>query len=149
MTRKLDHRYGPGVNGQGQIHLKSVLRLVMRTLLSFFDGECSYLAHCMLLVTTMVSDHQLECDRGQGQIYLKSISWLLTPTPLAIWGCSYIITIAYGVKITTKASDHHYDLGVKGQVQLYVFCLKDRNTKSPDIFWLRVFIFGTLITCGK
>ena len=87
----------------------------------------------MLLVTTMVSNHQLECDRGQGQIYLKSVSWFVTTTPLVIsdGGCSYNITIAYGVKITKKASIHHH--GPSSTV--LKFCLKDRNTKSPFIFY--------------
>ena len=92
----------------------------------------------MILVETMVSDHQLECDRGQGQIYLKSVSWFVTPTPLAISDgeCSYNKTIAYGVKVTTKASDHHYDLGVKGQVQLYLNSVLKIVTRSHLSFFV-------------
>ena len=43
-TKKSKHIYDLIFKGEGQIYFKSVLRLVTQTLLSSFDGRCSYLA---------------------------------------------------------------------------------------------------------
>ena len=40
-----DHLYEIGVKGQGEIYLKSVLWLLMRTSISFVDGWYLYLVH--------------------------------------------------------------------------------------------------------
>ena len=43
-TKVPDHQYDLEIKEQCQIYLKSILRLVTLTPLSFFDGGCSYLA---------------------------------------------------------------------------------------------------------
>ena len=45
-----DHCYDLGVIGQGQIHLISVLWLIMQIRLSFFYQGCSYLAQQLPMV---------------------------------------------------------------------------------------------------
>ena len=44
------YMYGREVKGQGQIYLKSAIRLVSSTPLSFYDSGCSYLTQCLLNV---------------------------------------------------------------------------------------------------
>ena len=55
---------------KGQIYLKSVLLLIMRTL-TFFDEGFSYLAQWLLIVLSP----------DQEQVYLKSVLQLVTHTP--------------------------------------------------------------------
>ena len=49
----LDHRYDFGVRGHIQLYLKSVLLLIMRTTLTLFDREYSYLAQLLPMMLTL------------------------------------------------------------------------------------------------
>ena len=54
----------------------------------------------------------------------------------SFWQFVFIVgtIIAYGVQMATNASDHSYDLGVKGQCQIYLKSVLWLVTQTPFIF---------------
>ena len=56
---------------------------------------------------------------------------------------SYLAVIAYGVQMATNVSDRHYDIGVKGQGQIYLKSVLWLLTNLSYIYRWSM-IFGTL-----
>ena len=53
--------------------------------------------------------------------------------------------IAYFVYIATKVLEYEYDLGVKGQGQIFLKSFLVLETQIPRVFLLRVFVFSKSI----
>ena len=72
---------------------------------------------------------------------------LYLPEGVHIWHNSWQLFVNYNKGLR---SDHRFDLRVEVQGQIYLksICLMARNINSSFMFWLMVFIFGTIVACG-
>ena len=73
---------------------------------------------------------------------LKSVVWLALPIQSLM---KNLYVFIFGIKIAAKVSDHGYDLGVKGQCQIY---LKSVFLNVPRTHHLFLTDGGTMITYG-
>ena len=72
---------------------------------------------------------------------------LYMPEGVHIWHSYWLLSVDYNKGLR---SDHRCDLGIEDQSQKYLesIWLMARNTNSSFMFWLRVFIFCTMVACG-